>query len=42
VYGALGLAGTMPFFLFLIGRGVIGATELSAVIWQVRCERRGH
>ncbi len=41
LYGTLGLAGTMLFYLFLIGRGVIWAAELNAVTWEVRCERRG-
>jgi uncharacterized BrkB/YihY/UPF0761 family membrane protein len=36
LYGALGLAATMLFYLFLIGRGVIWAAELNAVIWEVR------
>ena len=40
LYGALGLAGTALFFLFLIGRGVVWAAELNAVVWGVRCERR--
>jgi uncharacterized BrkB/YihY/UPF0761 family membrane protein len=39
LYGTLGLAGTLLFYLFLIGRGVIWAAELNAVAWQVRCER---
>jgi uncharacterized BrkB/YihY/UPF0761 family membrane protein len=36
LYGALGLAATMLFYLFLIGRGVIWAAELNAVVWDVR------
>jgi uncharacterized BrkB/YihY/UPF0761 family membrane protein len=36
LYGALGLAATMLFFLFCIGRGVIWAAELNSVIWDVR------
>jgi membrane protein len=40
LYGALGLATTGLFFLFLIGRGVIWAAELNAVTWEVRTERR--
>ena len=40
LYGALGLATTGLFFLFLIGRGVIWAAELNAVVWDVRNERR--
>ncbi len=40
LYGALGLAATMLFYLFLIGRGVIWAAELNAVVWAVRTERR--
>ena len=39
LYGGLGLAGTMLFTLFLIGRGIIGAAELNAVVWDVRSER---
>jgi membrane protein len=39
LYGTLGLAGTMLFYLYLIGRGIIGAAELNAVVWQVRQER---
>ncbi len=43
LYGSLGLAGTMLFYLYLIGRGVIWAAELNAVIWAgaVRAERAG-
>ncbi len=40
LYGALGLATTGLFALFLIGRGVIWAAELNAVVWDVRNERR--
>jgi uncharacterized BrkB/YihY/UPF0761 family membrane protein len=36
LYGALGLAATMLFYLFCIGRGVIWAAELNAVVWDVR------
>ena len=39
LYGSLGLAGTMLFYLYLIGRGVIWAAELNAVIWQVQSEQ---
>ncbi len=35
-YGALGLAATMLFFLWMIGRGVVWAAELNAVVWTVR------
>jgi uncharacterized BrkB/YihY/UPF0761 family membrane protein len=42
LYGSLGLAGTMLFYLYLIGRGVIWAAELNAVTWEVRGEREGH
>ncbi len=38
LYGALGLAATMLFYLFLVGRGVIWAAELNAVVWSVRTE----
>jgi uncharacterized BrkB/YihY/UPF0761 family membrane protein len=41
LYGALGLAATMLFYLFLVGRGVIWAAELCAVVWAVRNERAG-
>jgi uncharacterized BrkB/YihY/UPF0761 family membrane protein len=40
LYGALGLATTALFYLFLVGRGVIWAAELNAVVWEVRSERR--
>jgi membrane protein len=40
LYGALGLATTALFYLFLVGRGVIWAAELNAVTWEVRTERR--
>ena len=36
LYGALGLSATMLFYLFLIGRGVVWAAELNAVVWEVR------
>jgi uncharacterized BrkB/YihY/UPF0761 family membrane protein len=36
LYGALGLATTALFYLFLIGRGVVWAAELNAVVWDVR------
>jgi uncharacterized BrkB/YihY/UPF0761 family membrane protein len=42
LYGTLGLAGTVLFYLYLIGRGVIWAAELNAVTWEVRGEREGH
>jgi uncharacterized BrkB/YihY/UPF0761 family membrane protein len=40
LYGALGLATTALFYLFLVGRGVIWAAELNAIVWEVRTERR--
>jgi uncharacterized BrkB/YihY/UPF0761 family membrane protein len=40
LYGVLGLATTALFYLFLIGRGVIWAAELNAVVWDVRQSRR--
>jgi uncharacterized BrkB/YihY/UPF0761 family membrane protein len=40
LYGVLGLATTALFYLFLIGRGVIWAAELNAVVWDVRQARR--
>jgi uncharacterized BrkB/YihY/UPF0761 family membrane protein len=36
LYGSLGLAGTMLFYLFLVGSGVVWAAELNAVVWEVR------
>jgi uncharacterized BrkB/YihY/UPF0761 family membrane protein len=40
LYGVLGLATTTLFFLFLVGRGVVWAAELNAVIWEVRSRRK--
>jgi hypothetical protein len=39
LYGALGLASTALFYLFLIGRGVVWAAILNAVAWEVRHPR---
>jgi len=39
LYGALGLAASLLFFLFLIGRGVVWSAELNAVVWERRTER---
>ena len=39
LYGALGLAATLLFFLFLIGRGVVWSAELNAVVWERRAAR---
>ena len=36
LYGVLGLSTTMLFYMFLIGRGVVWAAELNAVVWEVR------
>jgi uncharacterized BrkB/YihY/UPF0761 family membrane protein len=36
LYGAFGLAATVLFYLYLVGRGVIWAAELNAVVWDVR------
>jgi hypothetical protein len=36
LYGGLGIAATLLFYLFLIGRGVVWAAELNAVVWEVR------
>jgi uncharacterized BrkB/YihY/UPF0761 family membrane protein len=42
LYGVLGLATTALFYLFLIGRGVIWAAEVNAVVWEARkSEPRG-
>ncbi len=35
LYGALGLAGTMLFVLFLVGRATVWACEINAVSWEV-------
>jgi uncharacterized BrkB/YihY/UPF0761 family membrane protein len=39
LYGALGVATTALFYLFLIGRGVVWAAEANAVVWEVRSGR---
>jgi hypothetical protein len=39
LYGVLGLATTALFYFFLIGRGVVWAAELNAVVWDVRTRR---
>ena len=36
LYGALGVAGSLLFFLFLVGRGVVWSAELNAVVWELR------
>jgi uncharacterized BrkB/YihY/UPF0761 family membrane protein len=36
LYGALGLAASLLFFLFLVGRGVVWSAELNAVVWDLR------
>lgn len=36
VYGTLGIASTTLFYLFLVGRGVVWAAELNAVVWEVK------
>jgi len=40
LYGVLGLATTALFYLFLVGRGVVWAAELNAVVWEVRSRRK--
>ena len=40
LYGVLGLATTALFYLFLVGRGVVWAAELNAVVWETRARRR--
>jgi uncharacterized BrkB/YihY/UPF0761 family membrane protein len=40
LYGVLGLATTALFFLFLVGRGVVWAAELNAVVWEARTAGR--
>jgi uncharacterized BrkB/YihY/UPF0761 family membrane protein len=42
LYGALGLAASLLFFLFLVGRGVVWSAELNAVVWGVRSGGRTH
>ena len=37
--GALGLATTALFYLFLVGRGVVWSAELNAVVWEARAAR---
>jgi hypothetical protein len=39
LYGVLGLATTALFYLFLVGRGVVWADELNAVVCEVRSRR---
>jgi uncharacterized BrkB/YihY/UPF0761 family membrane protein len=41
LYGVLGLAATALFYLFLIGRGIVWAAELNAVVWESRHPERG-
>ena len=40
LYGALGLAASLLFYLFLVGRGVVWSAELNAVVWDLRGARR--
>jgi uncharacterized BrkB/YihY/UPF0761 family membrane protein len=40
LYGVLGLAATMLFFLFMLGRIIVWSAELNAVTWAVWRERR--
>lgn len=42
LYGALGLAASLLFFLFLVGRGVVWSAELNAVVWELRSGGRAH
>ena len=39
LYGVLGLASTLLFFLFMLGRIIVWGAELNAVAWDVRQER---
>lgn len=39
IYGALGLAATLLFALYLVSRGLVWAFEINAVTWEVRRER---
>lgn len=40
LYGALGLAASLLFYLFLVGRGVVWSAELNAVVWEHRNRAR--
>lgn len=40
LYGVLGLAATLLFFLFMFGRIIVWGAELNAVVWDVLQERR--
>jgi hypothetical protein len=40
LYGVLGLAATALFYFFLIGRGIVWAAELNAVVWESRHPER--
>lgn len=40
LYGAIGLATTALFYLFLVGRGVVWAAELNAIVWEARTADR--
>jgi hypothetical protein len=40
LHGALGLAASLLFYLFLVGRGVVWSAELDAVVWDVRAGGR--
>ena len=42
LYGALGLAASLLFYLFLVGRGVVWSAELNAVVWELRSGRRAN
>lgn len=39
LYGVLGLATTALFYFFLIGRGVVWAAEVNAIVWEVRSKK---
>ncbi len=41
IYGALGLAATVLFGLYVIARTIVWSVELNAVVWEVRQERKG-
>jgi uncharacterized BrkB/YihY/UPF0761 family membrane protein len=36
LYGALGVAASLLFYLFLVGRGVVWSAELNAIVWEAR------
>jgi uncharacterized BrkB/YihY/UPF0761 family membrane protein len=41
LYGALGVAGTILFYLYLLGRLVVWSAELNAVVYEMRARTSG-